>query len=221
MQAGYARLRSGQNWSAMDKSGQISELLRKITGTDRPTFDFMPMEVVSVDGDLCVCRLDELEIPDVRLSAIPEGSADGLLITPKVGSVVMVADLSAGTLRDLMVVQYTEIETIRFHQGATTITADGQKAVIEVGGSNVEITDQLISFNKGANDGLLKVVETTSKINAIENDLNTLKMALTDWIPINPEEPDAAALKAAITGWAAQKITPTAKEELLNDKVKH
>ena len=101
----------------MDKSGRIRELLRQITGTDRLTFDFMPMEVKSVNGDLCVCLLDELEIPDVRLAAIPDGSADGLLITPKKGSIVMVADLSAGNLRDLMVVGYTAIESVCFMGG--------------------------------------------------------------------------------------------------------
>ena len=37
----------------MDKSSKIKGLIRSITGTDRPSFGFRLMEVVSVEGDLC------------------------------------------------------------------------------------------------------------------------------------------------------------------------
>ncbi|MCD8081867.1 MAG: hypothetical protein LUF04_16170 [Bacteroides sp.] len=157
----------------MDKASHIKELMRKITGTDRLTFDFMPMEVVSVEGDLCTCLLDELELPDVRLVAIPDGSEDGLLITPKVGSMVMVADLSAGHLRDLMVVNYTEVESIRFHQGSTTITADGEKVAVEVGASTIEITDGLINMNGGKLGGIFIIQKLIDRVNEIIQAFNS------------------------------------------------
>jgi hypothetical protein len=203
----------------MDKASQIRAELRKIVGADRPTFDFLPMEVKSVKGDLCVCLLDDLEIPDVRLVAIPDGSADGLLITPKAGSIVMVADLSTGTLRDLMVVQYTEIESVRFHQGGTTITADGQKVAIEVGASSVELTDGLIKFNDGSNNGLVIGQNTADKLNAIEQDLNALKSVFAGWVTV-PQD-GGAALKTAVSTWAGQQLTPTVAGDLENDKITH
>jgi len=203
----------------MEKSSHIRELLRKITDTDHATFDFMPMEVKSVDGDLCVCLLDDLEIPDVRLVAIPDGSANGLLITPKTGSVVMVADLTAGTLRDLMVVQYTEIESVRFHQGDTTVTADGQKVTVEVGNSTVEVKNGLIKFNDGGNNGLVISQATADKLNAIESDINDLKTAMTGWVPV-PQD-GGAALKGVIATWLGQQLTPTMAKDLENEKITH
>jgi hypothetical protein len=203
----------------MDKAGQIRDLVRKITGTDRITFDFLPMKVKSVDGDLCVCLLGELEIPGVRLVAIPDGSADGLLITPKADSVVMVADLTAGNLRDLMVVQYTEIESISFHQGDTTITADGQKITVKVGSSSAELTNGLIKFNDGNNAGLMISQKTAEKFNALENEINMLKAVFAGWVTV-PQD-GGAALKVAVTAWAAQQITSTTAKELENDKMTH
>ena len=140
----------------MDKSSKIKGLIRSITGTDRPSFGFRLMEVVSVEGDLCRAKIDNLEIPDIRLSSINGGSENGLLVTPAAGSIILVADLSCGNLRELCAVAYSEIESVRFHQGDTTITADGKKAEVAVGGSSVLVEDADITIKKGDNSVVVK-----------------------------------------------------------------
>ena len=84
----------------MDNASKIKQLLQQITGTEQSVFLFRPMEVVSVEGDTCRARLDELEIPGIRLAAIEGGADGGLLLKPATGSIVLVADLSCGELRD-------------------------------------------------------------------------------------------------------------------------
>ena len=92
--------------------------MRKVAGTDKMQFNFLSMEVVSVNGDLCCAKVGDFEIPGIRLAAISGGSAKGILITPTVGSVVLVADLSAGELRELAVIGYSEIDSVRIRGGA-------------------------------------------------------------------------------------------------------
>lgn len=147
----------------MDKSSKIKGLIRSITGTDRPSFGFRLMEVVSVEGDLCRAKIDDLEIPDIRLSSINGGSENGLLVTPATGSIILVADLSCGNLRELCAVAYSEIESVRFHQGDTTITADGKKTEVVVGGSSAIVQDADIKLCKGDSSVVVESNNVTIK----------------------------------------------------------
>ena len=89
----------------MDNASKIKQLLQQITGTEQSVFLFRPMEVVSVEGDTCRARYNELEIPGIRLAAIEGGADGGLLLKPATGSIVLVADLSCGELRECSVMQ--------------------------------------------------------------------------------------------------------------------
>ena len=99
--------------------------MQQITGTEQSVFLFHPMEVVSVEGDTCRARHNGLEIPDIRLAAIEGGASGGLLLKPAVGSIVLVADLSCGELRECAVVGYSEIESLTYRHGDTSVEADG------------------------------------------------------------------------------------------------
>lgn len=163
----------------MDKSSTIRELLRKVSGTDKPLFNFRLMEVVSVEGDLCTAKIDEFEIPDIRLAAIEGGSENGILITPSVGSIVTVADLSCGELRELAVVGYSEIDSIRMHKESTTVTMDGKAVDIEVGGSTVHVEDGKIQFNGESNGGLVKIEELRDSLDSLKTYCETMKGAVS------------------------------------------
>lgn len=147
----------------MDKSSKIKGLIRSITGTDRPSFGFRLMEVVSVEDDLCRAKIDDLEIPDIRLSSINGGSKNGLLVKPATGSIILVADLSCGNLRELCAVAYSEIESVRFHQGDTTITADDKKTEVVVGGSSAIVQDADIKLCKGDSSVVVESDDVTIK----------------------------------------------------------
>lgn len=162
----------------MDQTTRIRSLLRTITGTDRPVFDFRLMEVVAVEGDRCRARLGELEIPGIRLASIGGGSENGLRIVPAVGSIVLVADLSCGALRELNAIGYSEIASISFHQGKTTLEADGTQVTATVGGSRLRIEDGSVAFDEGANGGLVKIEELRQSLESLKGYCETLTAAV-------------------------------------------
>lgn len=203
----------------MDKITQIRALLRSITGTDKSTIHFRLMEVVGVDGDLCRAKIGDFEIPDIRLSSIGGGSENGLLIVPAQGSIILVADISCGDLRELNAIGYSEIDSIRFHNGKTTVQADAQTAEVSVGGSKVRITDQVVAFNDGHNEGMVNVVGLTDKLNTIERSVNDLKTVFATWVPGTAD--GGAALKGAVAAWAASLLATTQQREIEDDKVTH
>lgn len=205
----------------MDQTTRIRHLLRTITGTDRPVFDFRLMEVVTVEGDRCRARLGDLEIPGIRLAAIGGGAENGLLLTPAVGSIVLVADLSCGALRELNAVGYSEIASIRFHQGRTMLEADGKGVTATVGGSKVRIEDGLVAFNDGNNGGLVKIEKLEQSLESLQTYCERLKAAVSAGLKgVNAGELasgplGAEAFESAMTG-AAIRI-----ENMENEKIKH
>ena len=151
-------------------------------------------EVKSVEGETCTVLVGELEVPDVLLTPADEGADGKLVITPKVGSQVTVADLSGGELRQLAVVHWGEVEKM-------SLTADS------------------IELNGGDNGGLVKIEALTDKINNIEKDINKLKQAFTTWVPV-PQD-GGASLKGGVASWAAQQLVQTQVSDLEDDKITH
>ncbi|MCD7935977.1 MAG: hypothetical protein LUG98_03885 [Tannerellaceae bacterium] len=174
----------------MDTSSKIKDLLRKIAGTDKATYNFRLMEVVSVEGDRCTARLGTFEIPNIRLASIVDGAENGILVTPAEGSIILVADISCGELRNLVAIAYSEIDSIRIHKEDTLIYADDQTIHIETGqsvvkitdgtieakagNSQIEMTDGLIRHNEGTLGGLVQVNELTSQLNDLAKVVNSL-----------------------------------------------
>lgn len=70
-----------------------------------------------------------------------------------------------------------------------------------------------------ANEGIVKVIELTQKLNNLENDINNLKAAFSAWVTV-PND-GGAALKAAAASWYGASLTPTTKAEIQNSKIQH
>lgn len=177
----------------MDTYAEIARAIKAITGGNGGTALFTA-EVKSVEGETCTVLVGELEVPDVLLTPADEGVDGKLLITPKEGSQVTVADLSGGELRHLAVVHWGEVEKI-------SLTADS------------------IELNGGDNGGLVKIEALTDKINNIEKDINKLKQAFTTWVPV-PQD-GGASLKGGVASWAAQQLVQTQVSDLEDDKITH
>lgn len=96
----------------MDTYGEIKRKLRNIAAGKALIYEG---EVKSVSGSTCTVDIGGVELADVRLTALP-GETD-ILITPKVGSHVVLADLEGGTLRELVIVKYGEVEKIQLNGG--------------------------------------------------------------------------------------------------------
>lgn len=177
----------------MDTYAEIARAIKAITGGNGGTALFTA-EVKSVEGETCTVLVGELEVPDVLLTPADEGADGKLVITPKVGSQVTVADLSGGELRQLAVVHWGEVEKM-------SLTADS------------------IELNGGDNGGLVKIEALTDKINNIEKDINKLKQAFTTWVPV-PQD-GGASLKGGVASWAAQQLVQTQVSDLEDDKITH
>ena len=174
----------------------IIEAILKITGTDKldPVF-YVNCTVDSVDLSTrsCVCTMvDGLigsTIPGVMLMAVVD---DGILIEPVIGSIVKV--IFSNNVEPF-IAQFSEVRKI-------TLTAlEG------------------IVLNDGSEGGLVKATTVQEKLNNLEDDLNNLKKAFTDWVVVPAD--GGAALKAIAATWAGQEITKTELPELENPAIKH
>lgn len=130
------------------------------------------------------------ELFDVKLQANIDGTT-GLVQIPTVDSYVVATFLSKDT-------------------AFISLCTDVDKILIDT---------EEITINGGSNGGLININDLITKLNTIENDLNSLKLALSTWIPI-PND-GGAALKAVISSYAAQTLTPTIVTDLEDDKIKH
>lgn len=205
----------------MEKTTQIRALLRAITGTDRPVCDFHLMEVVEVKGDLCQARLGDLLLPDIRLAAIGGGSENGLRLVPALGSIILVADRSGGALRELHVVGYSEIASIRYHQGRTTLVADAEGAEVSVGDTRVRVSDGRIQFDEGDNGGLVKIDELRRTLESLRNYCETLKAAVSAGIGAVGVGASANGGTGAAAFEEAMAAATIRIEDMENEKVTH
>ena len=179
----------------MDRSKEIKEAIKSIVGV--PGMMFVIGKVESVGDETCSVKIaDRIVINDVRLNASADGNADNILIKPKVGSMVMMADLSGGELRSLVVISFSALDSM-------TVRFDGE-----------------VVINGGENEGLVKVKELTDKLNAIINDINSLKSVFkTGWTPMVYD--GGAALKLAASSWYGSDLATISKEDIENDMIKH
>lgn len=133
----------------MSKAQDIKEAIRQICGAKGGSGLFLVGEVKSVEGETCTVNVAGLELDEVRLTAVNDGTDGKLLLTPKEGSMVLLADLSGGMLRDLAVIGYTGIKKI-------------------------EATCEKITLNGGDNGGLVNIDQLKQWMQNVETDMQTL-----------------------------------------------
>jgi hypothetical protein len=146
----------------MDIYGQIGEKIRAIAGTGSKQPVVFPALVESVKGGTCSVKIDGLVITGVRLRAVINSSTEQLLVTPKVGSYVLVVDLSGGNYRNLAVISCSEITGIN----------------IKVGGTTAVINAEGITFNGGGLGGLVKLQELKENLNNLKQYVEAMNSAL-------------------------------------------
>jgi hypothetical protein len=132
----------------MDPLSEIREKIKRIANGNG-SFTCFTAKVTSVDGETCDVELEGMKLTDVRLRAVMNGEDSKILVTPKIGSHVLVVDLS-GNLSQLAVVGYSEVEKIE-----------------------IDATDHII-LNGGNNKGLVKVEPMVKWMQKVYNDLQTL-----------------------------------------------
>lgn len=166
-------------------------MIRAIAGQDGMGGLVFVGKVESVDGDSCTVSVGALDLTDVRLTAATDGEDGKMLLTPKEGSMVLVADLGQGTRRDLAVVGYTHIEKI-------------------------EATCSQITLNGGDLGGLVKIEKLTEKINGLVQAFNSHTHTVSGSAQMgNTQLPVTAT--AAAGNWA-QELN---KNDYEDTKIKH
>ena len=139
----------------MGKIQDIKEAIRTIVGKGNGGSLFLVGEVKSVDGESCTVDVAGLEIDEVRLTAVNDGADGKLLLTPKEGSMVLLADMSGGTLRDLAVVGFTNVE-------------------------KVEATCDSIELNGGDNGGLVNIESLKNNLDSLKKYVEAMKSAIAN-----------------------------------------
>lgn len=138
----------------MDTYSEIAQAIKNISGGGN-TAPLFTAEVVSVDGETCTVKVGELELPDVLLTPADEGADGKLVITPKVGSMVTIADLSGGQLRQMAVVHWGEVEKIT-------------------------CSCEQIELNGGENGGLVNIESLQNNLDALKRYVEAMKNAIAN-----------------------------------------
>ena len=98
----------------MDNYKELAQLVQAATG--KVTLTLMQGIIKKVDGVLCEVDLGNITVPDVRLRASEATEAAQLLVTPAIGSAVIVGSLS-GDLTQLVVLAIDHAESIVVNGG--------------------------------------------------------------------------------------------------------
>ena len=152
-------------------------------------------KVVSVDESNMTCEIDLIDAPniyDVRIRAVIDEVAKGLLILPKIGSVVVIA-LIDNKITSSTIVKYSEVESIKW------------------------ICDD-IQLNGDSNGGLVISEKVAEQDNVLKQELNDLKQIFTTWVPTVYD--GGAALKASLSTWLSP-VTNKSKDYYESKKVTH
>lgn len=181
----------------MDDNRKIKEVIQKLAGTylkEDTKFVFGVVEDVNAEEETCdvinTTGQDAVKIPNVKLQA---SIGDGFLLIPKIGSDVIVA--------------YS-----KYSEPFICLTSDIDKIYM--------VADSAITLNNGSYGGLIKVADLVTKINRLENDINTLKTAFSSWVVV-PND-GGSALKASAASWYGSSITPlTQRSDIENTKITH
>lgn len=163
----------------------IVDSIRQLAGTHLiDSVGMIYAEVVSVDEDKYTCECEAIG-GDAQTSiinvALMAGVNDGFLLVPKIGSAVV---LIMSKRYQPFIAQYSEIERIEMHGTA-------------------------IELNDGSNGGLVKVIELTQKLNALENLLNDLILKYNTHVHAANGTPTASIEETVIVLTQQQEIENT------------
>ena len=101
----------------MDYAKEIREAIIAIAASNGMKQILFNAKVLSVGEQTCTVEYNDIELTDVRLSAVIDSSTTKVIKKPVKGSYVLVCDLSGGELRDLAIVKLSETELIQYNGG--------------------------------------------------------------------------------------------------------
>ena len=129
---------------------------------------------------------NELEY-DVKLKSVVDGASKHLLLIPKQNSRVLCVT-EGNSAERFAVLAFNELDKIIYKGENTGLMVDDVNSKIEMGvgdSVNIEMLRDKIVFNKKALKSFMcDLNKLTSKINTLEQDLNSLKTVLSTFVPV-------------------------------------
>jgi hypothetical protein len=178
----------------------ITSAIKKLAGTyNVDTIYLVTGRVLSVDEAAGTCLVEAVTgkaTTTIDGVELQTTISDGLLMVPKIDSEVKVL---FSTYTTPFIVQFGDVEKIY-------IAAD------------------LIQFNDGALNGMVKITPLVDKLNALEKDINTLKGLLSGMVSataaLPPPTPVIGSVLAGIftplTSYSSQLLVQTTKTQIEN-----
>lgn len=156
-------------------------------------------EIVSVQEITCTVKIitGELEVEGVKLVA---DESFGMLIKPKVGSLVVVG-LIESQISDLCVLQHSEVDSVEFKLENTELTINPSGVLIEQGSTSATVTKDEIGLSQGQTNVTLKngKVEISNQGASLKDLFADLITLLNSFSVITSVGPSAGLNPATIT----------------------
>ena len=182
----------------MDKLAQLNAAVKRMFPSSTV---ITTAEVVSIEGDTCTVKVNaDSNIPGMNLRATGREVDSKLLITPRVGSFVLIGSQS-GDFRDCNVLAVEEPETLSIEAEKITILID--------------VANGKITINEGELGGMVKVIELTQKLNAIESAFNQLLAHYKSHNHLHPQGPTTAF----VTPPTQSDLSQTKRSDIENEAI--
>jgi len=182
----------------------IREAIRKLAGTDlldQTSLVVATVTAVDVAKRTCDCsNITGTAVADLLGVQLMAEVDDGVLYVPAVGSTVII-----------VMSKYVEPYVAMFSELDRVYTV--------VGDSVLDILRGKIILNDGSFAGLVKVVELTKKLNALENKVNEVIEAYKTHT--HPGVTPGPSSTGAIIVPTPNPLTPTQQKEIENEKIVH
>lgn len=181
--------------------GDCISQLADTFGKDYATIIVCTVDSVDIDNKVCNCipvsSEAETIIENVQLSA---ENNDGILIVPSVGSTVI---LAYSKYNNPFVLMYEDIDIYQ----------------IIVNQTKFLLQDGLTQFNDGSLGGLVKVIDLTTKLNNLENKVNSLVSTFNSHVHsgVTTGGGSSAVTPTPIVG----TLTPTNRGDIENNTITH
>ncbi len=200
----------------------IQDAIRQLAQGGRQTVSLVcTVDAVDKDARTVDCTpLDEgAPLLGVNLQA-NQGSKFGIVAFPRVGSYVVVGFVADGSAGVVLLTDDVESVEVVISESTARIEADEEGVHVRMGDdTSAELTGEGVILNGGSFGGMVKAEQLAQRINAIEKDINTLKIVFSAWVT-TPND-GGAALKLAAAAWAGSLLTLTQRSDYENGKVKH
>jgi len=164
----------------MSRIEEIKSSIQQIARTNQQLGIVFTAEVVSANEATADVQFGDFIFTGVKLFSIE--AAGGLLVKPKVGSMVTVLDLSEGKYRDMVIIKCDTPELVKMEINGLEVEINGVSGKVALKNSATSFKDLLNELVKEVNAAIITTPAgagtvspaTQAKLKLIDNKINQL-----------------------------------------------